>query len=254
MYGMQSLEMQDQISCISIPSKKNRKKQPIPPISERIRFVIGTWAPSVEIWSVAPDGEFRKDAACTTISATSGVEISEKGLYTPHNVCFVYAGKYYVLAGLRNGMLLRFEWLPELPHSSPDSASSSINSSPELSHSSPDSASSSINLPTSTLQLIASRCIGNAHVFLVPLEDTLDADIIALSDRPWLLHTAGRGISCTSLSFQSPNNVTPVCTMDYPKGILFYADNRLHLVRELHYSMMLPHCFIPLFLWSLFLL
>jgi splicing factor 3B subunit 3 len=139
-------------------------------------------------------------------------------------------------------------------NSSPDSASSSINSSPELSHSSPDSASSSINLPTSTLQLIASRCIGNAHVFLVPLEDTLDADIIALSDRPWLLHTAGRGISCTSLSFQSPNNVTLVCTMDYPKGILFYADNRLHLVRELHYSMMLPHCFIPLFLWSLFLL
>jgi splicing factor 3B subunit 3 len=113
-----------------------------------------------------------------------------------------------------------------------------------------DTALSSINLVNSTtmginvnlpcmLQLIAIRRIGITPVFLVPLDDTLDADIIALSDRPWLLHSARHSISYTSISFQPSSHVTPVCSIDCPKGILFVAENSLHLVRKSYYSILL---------------
>jgi len=147
-------------------------------------------------------------------------------------------------------MLLRFELQPNLSHSSQDSASSSIN----LPTSATTAASDKTNDLPFKLQLIASRCIGTNPVSLVSLQDTLDADIIALSGRPWLLQTAGRGISYTSLSIRHPSYATPVCMNDSPKAVLFVADDRLHLVRKFHYSTMLPHCFIPLFHWLLFLL
>jgi splicing factor 3B subunit 3 len=103
------------------------------------------------------------------------------------------------------------------------------------------------------LQLIAIRRIGITPVFLVPLDDTLDADIIALSDRPWLLHSARHSISYTSISFQPSSHVTPVCSIDCPKGILFVAENSLHLVRNHITVSLLSHFFIPLFLWLFFL-
>jgi splicing factor 3B subunit 3 len=83
------------------------------------------------------------------------------------------------------------------------------------------------------LQLIATRRIGITPVFLVPLSDSLDSDMIALSDRPWLLHAARHSLSYTSISFQPSTHATPVCSVECPKGILFVADNSLHLVSVL---------------------
>ncbi|KAK2418647.1 Cleavage and polyadenylation specificity factor (CPSF) A subunit protein [Trifolium repens] len=245
-YEMQHLELQNELSCISIPRPKYGKKQSNSSISENNSsiassisgvdinktFVIGTHRPSVEIWSFDPDGGVTV-VACGIISLKSTMGIA-KSFCIPQDVRLVFVDKYYVLAGLRNGMLLRFEWPTEPSHSSSinvvDTALSSIN----LVNSMTMAFNMRNNLPC-MLQLIAIRRIGITPVFLVPLDDTLDADIIALSDRPWLLHSARHSISYTSISFQPSSHVTPVCSIDCPKGILFVAENSLHLV-EMVYS------------------
>ncbi|CAL0326673.1 unnamed protein product [Lupinus luteus] len=239
-YEMQHLELQNELSCISIPRQKNVQKQthsPIPAnnscissflsgVDNNKTFIIGTHKPSVEIWSFASDRV--TVVARGTISLTNTMGTAITGC-VPQDVRLVFVDKYYVLAGLRNGMLLRFEWPAEPSPSSPlnvvDTASSSIN----LVNSVTNVFDKRSDLP-STLQLIAIRRIGITPVFLVPLGDTLDADIIALSDRPWLLHTARHSLSYTSISFQPSTHVTPVSSVDCPKGILFVAENSLHLV------------------------
>lgn len=245
-YEMHHLGLQNELSCISIPGQRIGMKQSNSSISENNRciasflsgvdtdktFVIGTHRPSVEIWSFAPDGV--TVVACGTISLSSTIGTA-KSFCIPQDVRLVFVDKYYVLAGLRNGMLLRFEWPAESSHSSPinvvDTALSSIN----LVNSMTKAFDKRNNLP-SMLQLIAIRRIGITPVFLVPLEDTLDADLIALSDRAWLLHSARHSLSYTSISFQPSSHVTPVCSVECPKGILFVAENSLHLVRKSCYN------------------
>ncbi|XP_058738917.1 uncharacterized protein LOC131610877 isoform X3 [Vicia villosa] len=243
-YEMQHLELQNELSCISIPRPMYGKKQSNSSISEinssiasfvsgvdiNKTFVIGTHRPSVEIWSFDPNGGVMV-VACGTISLKSTMGTA-KSFCIPQDVRLVFVDKYYVLAGLRNGMLLRFEWPTESSHSSSinvDTALSSIN----LVNSMAEAFNVRNNLPC-MLQLIAIRRIGITPVFLVPLDDTLDADIIALSDRAWLLHSARHSISYTSISFQPSSHVTPVCSIDCPKGILFVAENSLHLVEMVH--------------------
>ncbi|KAL7582483.1 hypothetical protein Lser_V15G44847 [Lactuca serriola] len=84
------------------------------------------------------------------------------------------------------------------------------------------------------VQLISIRRIGITPAFLVPLNDLPDADIIALSDRPWLLQTARHSLSYTSISFQVSTHATPVCSSECPNGILFVSDNRLHFLEMVH--------------------
>ena len=186
----------------------------------------------MEIWYFAPGGGITV-VACGTISLTNTVGTAISGC-VPQDVRLVFVGKYYVLAGLRNGMLLRFEWPAEPCPSSPinivDTALSSIN----LVNSVTNAFDKRNDFP-SMLQLIAIRRIGITPVFLVPLGDTLDADIITLSDRPWLLHSARHSLSYSSISFQPSTHVTPVCSVECPKGILFVAENSLHLVRKSYY-------------------
>jgi len=73
--------------------------------------------------------------------------------------------------------------------------------------------------------------IGITPMVLVPLNDSFDADVIALSDRPWLIQAVRHSLSCISISFQPSTCVTPVCSPECPKGLLFVAENSLHLVR-----------------------
>ncbi|KAK7284728.1 hypothetical protein RJT34_19480 [Clitoria ternatea] len=244
-YEMQHLVLQNELSCISIPGQKIEQKQSNSSISANNScissfqsgvdinktFVIGTHRPSVEIWFFTPDGGVTV-AACGTISLTNTIGTAISGC-VPQDVRLVFVDKYYVLAGLRNGMLLRFEWPVESSPSSSinvvDTALSSIN----LVNSVTNTFNRRNDLP-SMLQLIAIRRIGITPVFLVPLGDTLDADIIALSDRPWLLHSARHSLSYTSISFQPSTHVTPVCSAECPKGILFVAESSLHLVEMVH--------------------
>nr|XP_011467138.1 PREDICTED: pre-mRNA-splicing factor prp12 [Fragaria vesca subsp. vesca] len=262
-YEMQHLRLQNELSCISIPQNCYEKKVtgfpnslvdessvPAPPFGVDISniFVIGTHKPSVEILSLAPSEGLRV-LASGAISLTNTLGTAISGCI-PQDVRLVLVDRLYVLSGLRNGMLLRFEWptasrmpssvVPQSPVDwlsvSTDTVLSSVsaaNSYGRQVYTTKLSENIKDKFPVD-LQLIAIRRIGITPVFLVPLSDSLDGDIIVLSDRPWLLHTARHSLSYTSISFQSSTHVTPVCYVECPKGILFVAENCLHLVEMVH--------------------
>ncbi|KAA8518334.1 hypothetical protein F0562_015783 [Nyssa sinensis] len=248
-----------ELSCISVPQNHFEQK----PSASRISlvdnnlvaalpvgveigncFAIGTHKPSVEILSFVPDEGLRV-LAIGTISLTSTMGTAVSGC-VPQDVRLVLVDRLYVLSGLRNGMLLRFEWPAASTMSSFESSSlrpcyssCMVNLDNALSK----TTSSQIciyNLSETMkdgpvyLQLIAIRRIGITPTFLIPLSDSLDSDIIALSDRPWLLQTARHSLSYTSISFQPSTHLTPVCSVECPKGVLFVAENSLHLVEMVH--------------------
>ncbi|KAL0855123.1 hypothetical protein Bca101_060275 [Brassica carinata] len=235
-YEIQRVELQYEVSCISIPQKSVGKrrsrasaldsscKAAIPSGMERgYTFLIGTHKPSVEVLFFSEDGGGLRVLASGMVSLTNTMGTAIRGCI-PQDVRLVLVDQIYVLSGLRNGMLLRFEW-PSL------SLSSGLNS-----HSKEEMdvvVGERDSLPTNLL-LIATRRIGITPVFLVPFSDSLDSDIIALSDRPWLLHTARQSLSYTSISFQASTHATPVCSSECPQGILFVAENSLHLVEMVH--------------------
>ncbi|KAF3442807.1 hypothetical protein FNV43_RR16724 [Rhamnella rubrinervis] len=249
-YEMQHLRLHYELSCVSIPPKCFERKCVNTPISLPSEvdiskcFVVGTHKPSVEILSFDLD-EGPRLVAVGTIELTNTLGTAISGCI-PQDVRLVLVDRLYVLSGLRNGMLLRFEW----PATSTMSTSAIPGRSTLCSLlANTDGALSSISAPNTfglqisektkhnfpvTLQLISIRRIGITPVFLVPMSDLLDADIIALSDRPWLLHTARHSLSYTSISFQSSTHVTPVCSVECPKGILFVAENSLNLVEMVH--------------------
>ncbi|OAY43074.1 splicing factor 3B subunit 3 isoform X1 [Manihot esculenta] len=263
MYEMQCLRLLNELSCISIPQKHFERRRlnsskfvdddctSTLPVGVDIgtTFVIGTHRPSVEVVSFVPD-EGLKVLACGTISLTNTLGTAISGCI-PQDVRLVLVDRSYVLSGLRNGMLLRFEWPPassmsslRLPRygfpidSCMENADGVLSNVPAISF---ESQTCGVDLISKTmddlpvnLQLIATRRIGITPVFLVPLSDSLDADMIALSDRPWLLQTASHSLSYTSISFQPSTHATPVCSADCPKGILFVAENSLHLVEMVH--------------------
>lgn len=222
-YEMQTVKLQNEVSCIFIPQKQFDHKPPNSCINmvgtdSGYTIVIGTHKPSVEVLSFDPGKGLRVIALGTiSLTNTEGTTISG-GI--PQDVRLVVVGKWYVLSGLRNGMLLRFEW-PAL-----DNMGSQVR---YVNHFEKRKDDSPVHL-----QLIASRRIGITPVFLVPISDVLDANIIALSDRPWILQTARHSLSYTSISFQPSTHVTPVCSAECPEGVLFVADNSLHLVEMVH--------------------
>ncbi|KAK9266588.1 hypothetical protein L1049_021653 [Liquidambar formosana] len=256
-YEIQRVRLQYELSCISIPQKYFEKKQSTSlitrvdsrgaalPVGINIgdTFVIGTHKPSVEILSFVRDKGLRV-LAVGTISLTNTMGTTISGC-VPQDVRLVLVDRFYVLSGLRNGMLLRFEWpaastmfSSESPSHRPYINSCLVNTDTALSNmKAPNSIGPQMCVSEKTkdlfpicLQLIAIRRIGITPVFLVPLSDSLDADIITLSDRPWLLQTARHSLSYTSISFQSSTHVTPVCSVECPRGILFVAESSLHLV------------------------
>ncbi|XP_008241148.1 PREDICTED: splicing factor 3B subunit 3 [Prunus mume] len=225
-YEMQHLRLQNELSCVSIPQKcfegtslvDNSCAATLPfGVDISNIFVIGTHKPSVEVLSLVPNEGLRV-LASGTISLTNTLGTAISGCI-PQDVRLVLVDRLYVLSGLRNGMLLRFEW-PASP------------TMPKI-YDVKFSEKTKDKFPIE-LQLIATRRIGITPVFLVPLSDSLDGDIVVLSDRPWLLHTARHSLSYTSISFQSSTHVTPVCYVECPKGILFVAENCLHLVEMVH--------------------
>ncbi|MED6208898.1 hypothetical protein PIB30_049406 [Stylosanthes scabra] len=199
-YELHHLGLQNELSCISIPRQKTEQKQPNSSSSANNRstsslvsgvdinktFVIGTHKPSVEVLSCAPDGV--TVVACGTISLTDTMGTTLSGC-VPEAVQLVFVDKYYVLAGLRNGMLLRFEW-PTRSSSLPLTVVNTACST-NLVNSVPNAFDRRNDLP-SVLQLIAIRRIGPS------------------------------------------THVTPVCSVEFPKGILFVAENSLHLVEMVH--------------------
>nr|XP_043631763.1 splicing factor 3B subunit 3 [Erigeron canadensis] len=245
-YQIHKVGLEYELSCISIPQKpvvgdalKSNKIDLTNGVEIGNTFVVGTHRPSVEVLSFSPDEGIRS-LAIGAISFTNGIGTEVSGA-VPQDVRLVKVDRLYIISGLRNGMLLRFEW----PSSSLESLKSLpyVRSVKSLTLTSPDSTSSMYtsvvsemtkgNHPVS-LQVISIRRIGITPAFLVPLNDLPDADIIALSDRPWLLHTARHSLSYTSISFQASTHATPVCSSECPNGILFVSENSLHLVEMVH--------------------
>lgn len=262
-FEMQHLRLLNELSCISIPQKYFERRRssfmnhvvdsraaalPVG-VDTGNTFVIGTHKPSVEVVSFVP-GDGLRIIASGTISLTSSLGTAVSGCI-PQDVRLVLADRFYVLSGLRNGMLLRFEWPSassmfsvEIPSHECSIGSCMLSSDNAISNTAAislepkmlavDSIDNTMDDLPINLQLIATRRIGITPVFLVPLSDSLDSDMIALSDRPWLLHTARHSLSYTSISFQPSTHATPVCSVECPKGILFVADNSLHLVEMVH--------------------
>ncbi|KAF5750632.1 pre-mRNA-splicing factor RSE1 [Tripterygium wilfordii] len=259
-YEMQQLRLQHELSCISIPQQcfeltqlssplnlldKKHATAPSSGIDVGNTFIIGTHKPSVEILSFLPNQGIRV-LATGIISLTNTMGTAISGCI-PQDVRLVLVDRFYVLSGLRNGMLLRFEWPSpstlssiELqscyPYSVVNVDTATMNEAaiyfvPRYGVDLTDKAMT--NLPVN-LQLIATRRIGITPVFLVPLSDSLDADVIALSDRPWLVQTARHSLSYASISFPPSTHAAPVCSAECPKGILFVAESSLHLVEMVH--------------------
>ncbi|KAL8201565.1 hypothetical protein R6Q57_010712 [Mikania cordata] len=229
-YQMQNVRLDYELSCISIPQKSVKedlfyypvnydKIDPTHGVKIGNTFVVGTHRPSVEVLSFEP-GHGIKALAIGVISLVNSTGITISGSI-PQDVRLVKVDQLYIVSGLRNGMLLRFEWpLPDVD--SVNSMHSSIVS---------EVASDSFLV---NLGLISIRRIGITPAFLVPLNDRLDADIIALGDIPWLLQTARHSLSLTSISFQASTHATPVCSSECPNGILFVSENSLHLLEMVH--------------------
>ncbi|KAL5976750.1 hypothetical protein ACLOJK_021083 [Asimina triloba] len=263
-YEIQCMRLQYEVSCISIPQEAvwsellklatsladdSHQAVLLNEVKAGKIFVVGTHKPSVEVLSFLPETGFKVLAVGPiSLTNTSGTAISG---CVPQDVRLVLVDRFYILSGLRNGMLLRFEW-PVISSASQldlstqhlftdsclskmdSSLSSSAASFAFRSHFSANVVEMADSLSPVLLQLIAIRRIGITPVFLVPLHDSLDADVIALSDRPWLLQTARHSLAYTSISFQPATQATPVCAADCPKGILFVAENSLHLVEMVH--------------------
>ncbi|KZV37906.1 pre-mRNA-splicing factor prp12-like, partial [Dorcoceras hygrometricum] len=256
-YQMQCVRLQNEVSCFSIPQKHleqskslvnygdNHHMVPLTNGNNDYMFVIGTHKPSVEVVSFTCDKGLQI-LAIGAISLTNTLGATISGCI-PQDLRLVFVDRLYVLSGLRNGMLLRFEWtVPSTQSSARSSCQQSavsscmVNTQATLKYTSPNHKELPVFNSNTTgmakgqfpvnLQLIAVRRIGVTPVFLVSLSDSLDADVIALSDRPWLVHTARHSLSYTSISFQPSTHVTPVCSVECPRGILFVAENSLHLV------------------------
>ena len=255
---MQQCFLDSELSCISIPEEEDLSSSPLPPSivglvegtpQSRNSFgvdvgricVVGTHKPSVELLSIVPGKNF-VPLAIGLVSLVTCVGTTLSGS-VPESVRLAQFDRLYILAGLRNGMLLRYEW---------PTSSSTTNSLP-LSGSMKQFTSSNFPKPvgnvsgfniessskedredskTVTLHLVAVRRIGISPVSLISLQASLRADIVALSDRPWLLQTArhSQRIAYMSISFPPSTHATAVSSIDCPNGILFVADCSLHLV------------------------
>ncbi|KAG8371805.1 hypothetical protein BUALT_Bualt12G0001400 [Buddleja alternifolia] len=257
-YQMHCVKLQNELSCVSIPQKHLEQNRALMdymdgntvaslPSGNHVDnlFVIGTHKPSVEVVSFTRDKGLQVIAiGAISLTSTMGTTISG---CVPQDVKLVLVDHLYVLSGLRNGMLLRFEWPSAsavtsmgLPRQEAFIGSCTMNSDVLLNSTSSNYKVASIFMSNASgktkgefpaeLQLIAVRRIGITPVFLVSMSDSLDADVIALSDRPWLLQTARHSLSYTSISFQPSTHVTPVCSTECPRGLLFVAENSLHLV------------------------
>ncbi|PKU82470.1 splicing factor 3B subunit 3 isoform X1 [Dendrobium catenatum] len=232
LYEIHHWKLLHEVSCISIPEQEINFEQllSIVHLAEKdnqetvcngdgrcITFVIGTHAPSVEVIFLAHDQDFR-------ILSSGEISIDDP-LETPISSCIpedvrlVLVDRFYVLAGLRNGILLRYEL----------SQTSVLSSSYYF-------VKNRGNIRSFQLELIAIRRLGAAPVVLVPLRDALDTDVVVLCEMPWLLHVARHSIVYTSISFQTATHVTAVSSFDCPNGILFVADSSLHLLELGHHK------------------
>lgn len=257
LYQIYHVKLQNELSCVSIPMEHPKQNQVLMDYASDDNltslssgnhvwnlFVVGTHKPSVEVVSFTHDKGIQV-LAVGIISLTNTMGTTISGC-VPQDVKLVLVDRLYVLSGLRNGMLLRFEWPNASVLSStgqscaPTMGSWTVNSnvfSNSITSNDKVPAIFVSNTPGKTegefpvnLQLIAVRRIGITPVFLVSLSDSLDSDMIALSDRPWLLQTARHSLSYTSISFQPSTHVTPVCSIECPRGIIFVAENSLNLV------------------------
>lgn len=245
---LQKCELKAELSCISIPDQEDWTSAPLPPsivglvegtptsrnpagVEVGKICVVGTHEPSVEVLSIVP-GESLAPLAVGHISLVSCVGTTLSGC-VPESVRLAQFDGLYILAGLRNGMLLRYEWPA---YSTPGSKYLAPESGGVIDLSEENDVKED-SLPVS-LHPVAVRRIGVSPVSLISLQDSLNSDIVALSDRPWLLQTArhSQRIAYTSISFPPSTHATPVNSADCPNGILFVADCSLHLVSSLPFD------------------
>jgi splicing factor 3B subunit 3 len=260
LFEIQRCLLEAELSCISIPEEENLSSSPLPPsivglVEDSPRgqnppgieagkvCVVGTHKPSVMLLSIIHGKNFAP-LAVGLIPLMSYMGTTLSGC-VPESVRLAQFDRLYILAGLRNGVLLRYEWPSSSPLTGMPLSFLQLTSgkhecgeqfiAKDSSSSRDEAAGKEDSLPVA-LHLVAVRRIGVSPVSLVSLQDSLRADIVALSDRPWLLQTArhSQRIAYTSISFPPSTHATPVSSFDCPNGILFVADCSLHLVEMEH--------------------
>lgn len=273
---IQRCQLGAEVSCISIPCEEelilapgtpsvvglvedNRSNLQLCGIEIGKACVVGTHKPSVELLSIKR-GEGFKPLAVGMVSLINSFGTIMGGC-VPENVRLALFDRLYILCGLRNGMLLRYEW-PSINTctSSSSSGDATLEKAVDTTSVRAVSAGSSVNKavdgekrkqpvdaddrdemggkgmevprPPVYLHLVDVRRIGISPVSFIPLQPSLRADIIALSDRPWLLQTSrnSQRMVYRSISFQPSTHGTPVRSPECPNGVLFVADCSLHLV------------------------
>ncbi|CAM6115609.1 unnamed protein product [Calypogeia fissa] len=271
---IQRCQLGAEISCISIPCEEGLVFVPGTPCSvgsveEDISSlqlcgieigkvcVVGTHKPSVELLSIV-HGEDFKPLAVGLVSLVNSFGTVMGGC-VPENVRLALFDRLYILCGLRNGMLLRYEWpsVDTCTSTSPLSVSLKATDTPIPSVSESSFKAVDIEKQRQTmhiddgdvvvtngvevishvnLHLVDVRRIGISPVSFIPLQPSLRADIVALSDRPWLLQTSRNShrMAYRSISFQPSTHGTPVRSPECPNGVLFVADCSLHLVEMEH--------------------
>ncbi|BBM97233.1 splicing factor 3B subunit 3 [Marchantia polymorpha subsp. ruderalis] len=269
---IQQCQLEAEVSCISIPLEEGSIPVPVPPSMVGLMddprksaelcgvvvgeiCVVGTHKPSVELLSIRPGENFRP-LAVGLVALVNSIGTAMGGC-VPETVRLALFDRLYIICGLRNGMLLRFEWPSS--RATQDSAEELVVPLSTSAVSAHKFSSKTVDVDKSLhskaifqegeqsfgiaeergpvlLNLVAVRRIGVSPVTLIPLQGSLRADIIALSDRPWLLQTARQSqrIAYTSISFQASTHAAPVNYPDCPNGILFVADCSLHLVEMEH--------------------
>eukprot|EP00898_Chlorokybus_atmophyticus_P003273 jgi/Chlat1/3947/Chrsp26S04201 len=224
------ISLQAELSCISVPvsegpgSKSEHDMASAPWTTGQAFCVVGTYLPSVEL--LVLDDSTIQCVASTSLSAPALSGAISNG--PPESVRFVQFDSAYILVGLRSGGLLRYEIITS--HlSSPPHRGTPVAVGHELASASGNAQSIT---PHVTLRLAAVRRIGVSPVSLIPLAASPSSDVVALSDRPWLLQAPRRTqcITCTSISFQPSTHATAVSCADCPNGVLFIADSCVHLV------------------------
>lgn len=214
--------------------------------------VIGTYQPSVEILSLVPGEAFRQLAVEPLVQVTpSG---TSHGGCIPESVQLIHVDRLYVLVGLRNGMLLRYHWLASpveglgsfRKHSGSNSSDLSTSGLPFSHQPSIQDKSNTLhgktvhisgnhagrNREPAILHLMDVRRIGVSPVSLTLLRTSLHSDVVALSDRPWLLQAVQhrQQIAYTPIAFRASSHATALSCIGCPLGLLFIADCCLHLV------------------------
>ena len=224
------IEMRAEVSCLSLPPENMVATLPAN------LCVVGTYLPSAELVDIGAGGQEPLGAEAPELLAMASLQASgtpssqgdgerreraAMGSAVPESVAIVVYDQPYVMVGLRNGCLVRFEWpgaLQWVQHRA--------------------SFASGADMHARQLRLVSRTQLGRTPVSLVPLVRAARVPVLALSDWPWVISPSRSlaRLACTAVALPpgvgSCVRAAPFACAEpsVPSGVLFATgDGALHL-------------------------